>query len=234
MKVLLHGFTGGPSSWDRVVARLSSEPLRLTLPGHLGTAGDVGFDDVSQLVLQDAQAEAVELVGYSLGARVALVTALVNPERVRRLVLVGVNPGLREPSARDARRAADARWIELLRQEGLEAFVQRWRQLPLWDTQAALGPEILDSQHKLRMRHHPAGLADCLTHLGLSAMPDCWPRLSRLSMPVTLVVGALDAKFGRIAGQMAALVPRVEVVTVPECGHNVLLERPEAVAATLA
>jgi 2-succinyl-6-hydroxy-2,4-cyclohexadiene-1-carboxylate synthase len=64
-------------------------------------------------------------------------------------------------------------------------------------------------------------------------MPDCWSQLSRLSMPVTLVVGDQDSKFTRIAQEMAPLIPDVEVVTVPGCGHNVPLEKPEAVASLL-
>jgi pimeloyl-ACP methyl ester carboxylesterase len=52
-------------------------------------------------------------------------------------------------------------------------------------------------------------------------------------MPVTLVVGERDSKFGAIAVEMARRMPEAEVVVAPGAGHAVHLEAPEAIARVL-
>jgi pimeloyl-ACP methyl ester carboxylesterase len=54
-----------------------------------------------------------------------------------------------------------------------------------------------------------------------------------LSIPVTLIVGARDAKFRAIAERMASALPDAKVHVVADAGHAVQLEAPEAVAALL-
>jgi pimeloyl-ACP methyl ester carboxylesterase len=60
-----------------------------------------------------------------------------------------------------------------------------------------------------------------------------WDRLGAVGMPVALVVGERDEKFGAIAAEMAAALPDAQVVVVPGAGHAVHLEAPGAVAATI-
>ena len=50
--------------------------------------------------------------------------------------------------------------------------------------------------HAQRLRCTPAGLAAALRGLGTGALPPLWERLGELRMPVTLIVGARDHKFG--------------------------------------
>jgi pimeloyl-ACP methyl ester carboxylesterase len=46
---------------------------------------------------------------------------------------------------------------------------------------------------------------------------------------VTLVVGAEDQKFQKLAREMHALATHFSVVVAPGCGHNVVLEAPDFV-----
>ncbi|HZI39489.1 MAG TPA: alpha/beta fold hydrolase, partial [Acidimicrobiia bacterium] len=74
--VLLHGFTQGPGSWDRVAAGLvgSYEIVRVTLPGH-GPAGsasaqarmpfEVAAGSVADAVAEVAGPEPATWMGYS-------------------------------------------------------------------------------------------------------------------------------------------------------------------------
>jgi 2-succinyl-6-hydroxy-2,4-cyclohexadiene-1-carboxylate synthase len=89
------------------------------------------------------------------------------------------------------------------------------------------------AQQAVRRRHSSQGLAQSLRVLGLAQMPDYGPALPALDLPVRLVVGALDEKFGLLAARAAARLPRAEVVRVPGVGHNVLLEAPDALCALL-
>jgi pimeloyl-ACP methyl ester carboxylesterase len=64
-------------------------------------------------------------------------------------------------------------------------------------------------------------------------MPPLWGRLPELAIPVTLVVGERDEKFGAIAERMAAAIPDCRLEVVAGAGHAAQLERPEAVAAAI-
>jgi pimeloyl-ACP methyl ester carboxylesterase len=64
-------------------------------------------------------------------------------------------------------------------------------------------------------------------------MPDYWEALERIAVPVDLVVGEQDDKFRPIAQRMLSRLPRARLHVVAGCGHNVVLERPDALAALL-
>jgi 2-succinyl-6-hydroxy-2,4-cyclohexadiene-1-carboxylate synthase len=238
----LHGFTGSPASWRRVCDR-GGERLRgavhLALYGHsrsLPPGTITSFDDEADRVARElahCSDEAVILAGYSLGARIALVTALRHPRRVARLVLVSGRPGLRSTKERAERRAADEGWIRLLKGAGLEAFVDQWEALPLWNTQQTLPIELAAAQRRERLGHDPAALAAALATLGLAEMPDCWPRLAELTIPVDLVVGELDETFTAIAEEMLGILPHASLQRVAGSGHNPLLEHPAEMAGIL-
>ena len=95
--LMLHGFAGSPRSWDAVLAdaQLGRRPVTPHLPGH-GDAPTIagGFDAVVDHLAAALDPEPHGVVGYSLGARLALGLAVRHPRRVERLLLVGVNPGL--------------------------------------------------------------------------------------------------------------------------------------------
>lgn len=234
MTLLLHGFTGAPASWDAVRAR-GIEGHALALPGH-GAPVDVeaGFSGGVRYVAEAiARAGAPQdLAGYSLGARLALGVAVERPELVRRLTLVGVNFGI-DDAERPARRAWEAGIARLLREEGLEAFLAEWSKLPLFATQGRLDPSTTAAQARIRERHDPGALADALEAFALSGMPDYRPALSRLPMPVHLVVGGEDEKFRRLAEAALPALRDGRCTLVDDTGHNVVLERPDVVADAL-
>jgi pimeloyl-ACP methyl ester carboxylesterase len=78
------------------------------------------------------------------------------------------------------------------------------------------------------------GLARALTVFGLGVMPNYRPRLCQIELPVRLVVGELDLKFAQLAENMLPLLPRACLVKMADAGHNLVLERPEAVAELMA
>ncbi|MFZ1993360.1 MAG: alpha/beta fold hydrolase, partial [Solirubrobacteraceae bacterium] len=95
--VLLHGFTNTGASWDQVVAALPERyrPLAPDLRGH-GTASELRPVSLAAVVgdISGLARGPVELVGYSMGGRIALHVALAPASRVRRLVLIGASPGI--------------------------------------------------------------------------------------------------------------------------------------------
>jgi 2-succinyl-6-hydroxy-2,4-cyclohexadiene-1-carboxylate synthase len=164
-----------------------------------------------------------------MGARLALALAVHAPQRVSSLVLIGGSPGLPDENQRRERRERDRIWCQMLLDEGIEVFARRWQEQPLWRSQARLPAEVQQTQQEIRLAHDPRQLALALQVLGLAEMPDLWPQLPGLAIPMTLVTGQLDRKFTAIADAMAAKMPAARHLEVADTGHNVVLERPDLI-----
>jgi 2-succinyl-6-hydroxy-2,4-cyclohexadiene-1-carboxylate synthase len=231
--VLLHGFTQTRQSWRRTAAALGGRYRALApdLPGH-GQAAErrpASFAACAAYVRALAD-EPVVLVGYSMGGRIALYTALALPGLVQRLVLVGASPGIADAAEREERRMADAALADRIETIGIEAFAQEWGAQELF---AGQDGRVAAAAHADRLRNTPHGLAAALRGLGTGVMPSLWDRLGELAMPVALVVGERDAKFRAIAGRMAPAIPDCRVDVVDGAGHAAQLEQPDVVAAAI-
>ena len=246
--VLLHGFTGRGSSWDRVLQALMGHSLpnpvdgwSPDLPGH-GSSSQVRPESFEATV--DRISERIErrftkpitLVGYSLGARLALGVAVTRPSLLRRVVLISVQPGINLVHERRARANADAELADRIQRDGLESFITHWQSLPIFAAQDRLPTELLVQQTRNRLSNDPEGLAWAVRTLSPGLMPDYRPALKDWSgCSMTLVTGALDEKFTDMNRELASRSPgTVEHRVLADVGHNPVLEAPEKVAALVA
>jgi 2-succinyl-6-hydroxy-2,4-cyclohexadiene-1-carboxylate synthase len=232
--LLLHGFLGTPGAWDAVLAALPRHgPVWCPwLPGH-GPAppGPPTWDEAAQALADSLPAGAV-LAGYSLGGRLALAAALRRPGRVRATHLVGGHVGLADDSERAERIALDAGRAAALRSGDLPAFVAAWEALPLFASQRALPEALASKQRAGRTAHDPQALAWSFDVAGLARMPDLRPAVAAARQPLRFLTGALDLRFSALAASLAR-PPWVTHRSVAGAGHNLLLEAPAAVAASL-
>ncbi len=236
--VLLHGFTGSSQNWRPLLPTLIGkfQVITLDIVGHGRTAsppneGRYHLNKVAAdliAVLDHLHIEQAHLMGYSMGGRLALFTAVHYPQRLHTLILESASPGLAVESERQERVRRDRELADWLEVQGITAFVDRWEQLPLWASQRQLPPETRQTLRQQRLQNNPVGLANSLRGMGTGAQPSLWPDLARLPMPVVLIAGELDEKFVHINRQMAGHIPTVHLNIVPGAGHAVHLERPSA------
>ena len=242
--LLLHGFTGGATTF----AHLGLDAVTPELPGHgaalPATSWEAALDGLERLL----EPAPVILGGYSMGARLALALALRRPDRIARLVLASGAGGIEDDAQRARRRAQDEELARFVEQRGVAAFVERWEQneivsLKSFDREAVSSETVPDEKVSLkrfhlerlreqRLRHRPQGLASALRHLGQGAQPSYWADLPRLTMPVVLLAGALDAKYTALATRMHRALPGSDL-RVLDCGHVIHIERPEAFTGAL-
>lgn len=241
--VLLHGFTGDASTMSCLADRFADDHLVVTpdLIGHGGSTGPDESHTVDAMATQVLAALAAldvpapyDIVGYSMGGRVALTMACGFPEQVASLSLIGASAGLATPEERAERVAADEALAASILADGLESFVDRWMANPLFSTQARLGDAFLADARAQRLRGRPEGLARSLRGAGTGSMRPLHDRLHRCAMPVALVVGADDPKFRAIAEELSASLPDALITTVADAGHAAHLEQPDAVATAIA
>jgi len=165
------------------------------------------------------------LLGYSMGARLALHYALRRPDTLQGLILVSGTAGLEMESERTTRRAWDHEQAESLEEMGAPAFMTQWEQQPLLST-AARGIPRATYDHMMNRRREARSdaLARSFRAFGTGTMPSAWEGLSLLPVPTLLVVGEKDPGYCRLAERMRNLIPQADLVTIPGAGHRPHLE----------
>lgn len=241
MALFLHGFMGSSQDWREVTSVLSgrSRCLTVDLPGH----GDsVGLPPGAYTIrgaartllglLDELDVERPAVVGYSMGARLALYLALRHPERCAGLFVESASPGLEEAAQRRARREADEERASILEMGDLEGFLVSWYRQPLFAS-LARREGMVEALIDIRRRNDPSELARSLRGMGTGSQPSLWGELAGLRIPTLAVSGGMDERYAGIASRMANSSPRVRAAVVPGAGHNVRLEAPEAYLALL-
>jgi 2-succinyl-6-hydroxy-2,4-cyclohexadiene-1-carboxylate synthase len=240
--VLLHGFAQSPASWNEVACDLKQAGYAVLTP-PIGCASEAyapvdlpaaTLDALaSELldVLDDAGIDRVDLVGYSMGGRVALTFALAHPERLSSLVLESAGVGLRGEAERAAAAARDAVLAERLRTERIEAFVDYWEELPIFATQKELPPEQRARVRAERCACDPHGLALLVEAAGQHTMPDLRPRLCEITVPMLYLAGQRDVRYRMLSEELETTYG----VTVQrfDTGHDIHLEDHAAFVAAL-
>lgn len=234
--LLLHGFMGSHADFGQVTAGLPGQVLTVDLLGHgQTTASHDPWDyDMAQqaadlaAILAQLEINHINLVGYSMGGRLALGFALNYPELVGKLFLESSTAGIADNHQRQQRVEKDELQARQLEREPFTKFIDHWEKLPLFASQRQLPEEQQAAIRAQRLAQDPLALAASLRGMGTGAMPNFWDRLGGLTCPTTLIAGELDQKFQRITAKMADLIPNVKRVVVTGAGHNVHQERPAA------
>ncbi|KAG6548096.1 hypothetical protein Mapa_010376 [Marchantia paleacea] len=227
--LFLHGFLGNGEDWLPVMDALSltSRCISVDLPGHGHTAVETSistplqsstkpendFSDAdgawSVQGLASALSELVQrlgedhviLVGYSMGARIALHMALNNSQRVSAAVVVSGSPGLHSSAARELRAADDDALAASLCEGGIHSFVDRWYSQPMWKSLRAHPDFELIKRSRVE-NQDVHSLAKSLSSFSTGRQRSLWGDLSNGEVPLLFVVGQEDAKFVDVAYQM--------------------------------
>jgi 2-succinyl-6-hydroxy-2,4-cyclohexadiene-1-carboxylate synthase len=234
--ILLHGFTGSSQNWYSLLPTLTPhfQVLTLDILGHGRSASpsdptryhmaQVATDIVA--LLDQLADQPVHLLGYSMGGRLALYLAVHYPERFASLVLESASPGLKTEVEREERHQRDSALANRIERDGMEAFVDFWEALSLWDSQKQLSPEIRANLHQQRLQNNASGLANSLRGMGTGVQPSLWESLTDLHLPTLVITGELDKKFMGIAQEMMPLLPQANHIAVYGAGHTIHLEKP--------
>ncbi|MFH9583695.1 alpha/beta fold hydrolase [Streptomyces luteogriseus] len=228
-RVYVHGLGATSPAYFAAVAvdpRLSGRrSLLLDLLGHGISDRPTHFDytleshaDALADALTAAGVSAAELIAHSMGGSVAIVLAARHPHLVSRLVLIDANldPVPRVAGSSGSSGIAAYSEEEFVTGGGWEEVRDRvgphW-----WSTMRLAGREAL---------HRSA------FHLTRGTTPTMRELLLELRIPRTFLLPASD---GPLPGAGALTEAGVSVVAIPDCGHNIMLDNPEAfVRATAA
>ncbi|KAJ1442201.1 Mandelate racemase/muconate lactonizing enzyme, C-terminal [Sesbania bispinosa] len=145
--VFLHGFLGTGEDWITIMKTFSGSArcISVDLPGHgksilhgvkgAGEEPQLSLEiiaDILHKLIHDIAPTKVTLVGYSLGARVALYMALRFSSKTKGAVLISASPGLKDKLSRKLRAAKDDSRARSIVAHGLQLFLSSWYAGELW------------------------------------------------------------------------------------------------------
>ena len=231
--VFVHGWTLDLEMWDPQAAEFSRtmRVIRYDRRGHGlsgGTPGHAQDPRDLEALLDHLQLPRATVVGMSQGARTALTFAIDRPERVAGLVLDGP-PDFRGGKDRDEQLPV-ARFRELARSAGLDAFRAAWRDDPLMQLHSG-DRAATELVARALSRYQGLDLLDP----ALSAAATVDERaIAGLAMPVMIIVGERDTESRKTAaGWLRSLLPRSEWASIEHAGHLPNLDQPRAYGEAL-
>ena len=231
--VLVHGAGMDHTVWalqGRHLAFHGWNACAVDLPGH-GRARDLPIlttiEDLADALVAALPVQApVHLVGHSMGALTALAAAARHPDRVAALCLLGaatrmpVHPELLALAA-----AHDPKAVEL---------ICDWAHGPrgLAGGNPSPGGWLQGTARALLSRGDPAALsADLAACNAYAAGPE---HAAAVRCPTLVVIGAQDRMTPPKAGlALAAAIAGARSVTIPGCGHMLMVEAPGETLAAL-
>jgi 2-succinyl-6-hydroxy-2,4-cyclohexadiene-1-carboxylate synthase len=223
MVLFVPGFMQRRDAW-RPVAELLPERYPSTLLDHREHSFEGRLEEIA------GAGEGSVLVGYSLGGRLALRTALRTPERYAGLVTIGATAGIDDPRERADRAAADEKLASWMDRSPIEDIVGVWERQPLFADQSE---SLIDAQRPGRLSHDPRELASLLRTAGQGALEPVWDDLPGLDLGLLAIAGSRDERYSEAGRRIAELVPCGRFERVEGAGHAPQLQRPEAVARVL-
>ncbi|PPQ28044.1 alpha/beta fold hydrolase [Rhodopila globiformis] len=230
--VLLHGGHQSAHSWDLVSLHLAQRyrVLALDQRGHGDSewARDVTYSNHEMSLDAEAFIQAMGLVrpvlvGHSMGGRNTMLLMRRNAMPLRGAVIVDVGPELS-----DKGRAAIAGFVQVNQEfDDLEDFVRNVRRYDPYRSRAHIERTV---KYNMLQRADGKYISKCDSNprrLGIVRASGPQENITLqdaagFGLPVLLVRGANSSILAADAAErFAAALPRGQLVTVPDCGHNV-------------
>ena len=233
--IFIHGAGLDHTVWtlfNRYHARNKFNSIAVDLPGHRRSGGNPrpSIEASARWLLEFIHSLGIEkaaLVGHSMGALVALETAYQAQPTISRLALLGAAiPMTVADPLLNAARANDHSAVDMIMLYS-HAYISQLGGNPV------AGIHILNSNMRLLERNLEnvlyADLRACHEYNnGLAAARN-------ISVPVTLILGEEDRMTPPAqAADLINALAQVQVEILPDCGHMMLSEQPEAVHRVLA
>lgn len=221
--VLLPGLACDAGLWRDQLGALQSRHAPRVADVH---ARAPSLPEMAALLLAEHPGELL-LIGASMGGRIALEAAHQAPQRVRGIALLGSTARADTEELRALRREAVAQFESGRGEDLLEANVWFVFHRSAWDDDA-----LLDRYRAMLRR---AGFAQLVRqNRAMMAAHDFRPRLPEIRCPTLVVCGENDGVTPpECSRELAQAIPGARLALLPDCGHMLTMERPEAVNALL-
>ncbi len=232
--IFIHGLTGSARTYRSIVPAFpdrtriafdleghARSPMSNQIPTIFSLAQDVE-DILESLGLKEKR---VDVVAHSAGTIIALQFALMYPQHIRKLVLMG---SAAQPITEDVRVVVKGRG-EMLREKGLGDIVPFMLSVGLGE-RAKADPEIVKMVKEEMLDQDSEGVArivDAVADFRWEKNEEEW------SVDTVVITGEEDKVSDIQAGEQVAKATKAKFWTMPAVGHLLTYEDPESVAILL-
>jgi pimeloyl-ACP methyl ester carboxylesterase len=228
--VFVHGAANDHSVWalqSRYFAHHGRNVVALDLPVH-GRSEGVALSSVASIadwlvaVLDVLEVETAALVGHSLGSLAVLEASARHPNRVQRIALLG--PSVPMPVSEVL--------FEAARRDDHAAFemINGWSFSPADQLGGNRMPGVwmTGSSMRLMERSRPGVLHVDL--VACNSYADGLTAAGKVRCPALVIIGQRDQMtLPKNARALITALTDKQVVTIPDCGHSLMTEAPDAV-----
>jgi esterase len=230
--LILHGLFGSARNWASIAQRLAASHRVLALDarnhGASPWAETMSYAEMVEdtaSVVRSRDLAPSDVIGHSMGGKIAMLYALTRPREIGRLIVVDVAPVGYPPVL-----AGYARAMRTLDLAGLTRRAE---------ANARLAPAIADSEDRaFLLQNLVIDEAGAHWRLNLPVIEDAMPEISGFPElpadlsydgPTLFVAGERSSYVGREhRPAIERLFPQAQILRVKDAGHWVHAERPEA------
>ncbi len=220
--VMLHGWAMHTGVWRTFAQALAenSQVVCLDLPGH-GLSDNIEPYTLESLVDEIAKElpeQTCTLVGWSLGGNIALRLAEKYPQRIKSLVLLASNPAfLKTESWPGVEHQVLDEFTTNLQKDSAQTLLR------FMSLQVKGRPDAKSSIKKIKMAMQECDLPTpevLLSALGILQATDQRTALSRLNLPVMMILGEQDTLMPVLVGEHCKVIqPRLDLKIITDAGH---------------
>lgn len=234
MKALwfLHGNLQQPQVWQPFTSYLNSQHLELqtTTVSLWETVADSSWSWAWAFCdrVRNHPTPVVEnyIVGYSLGGRLAMHTLLTAPELWSGAIVISAAPGIAEQYQKEQQIRCDRTWANRFLTDPWYDLLAEWDALPVFCGRPCMLKRSESDFDRQKIAHafeaYSKGYMEHLT-----------PRLQTLTVPITYITGLEDQRYCELGQTLSAQCPHLTHIEVPEAGHRVPWEQPDAFLSIL-
>jgi pimeloyl-ACP methyl ester carboxylesterase len=243
--IFVHEFAGDCRSWESQVRHFARRYRCITYNARGWTPSEVPQDvaaysqararDDIKCVLDHLKIDKAHVVGLSMGGFATLHFGLSYPDRARSLVVAGAGYGA-EKDQRERFRNEAVVIANKLEKEGMAAFAEAYAYGPTRVQFENKDPRGFAEFKRQLAEHSAKGAAN--TQLGVQrerpSIFDLEPQLKTLKVPTLILNGDEDWPCLLPGVFMKRMIPSAALQLIPNSGHTINIEEPEAFNAALA
>ncbi|RKQ31348.1 alpha/beta fold hydrolase [Oceanobacillus halophilus] len=235
--VLIHGFVSSTYTFNRIIPLLENHfsIIALDLPGfgrsEKSTKFVYSYENYAKLVakcMNYFQLDDASIIGHSMGGQIALYTARLVPDKIKKLVLLGCSGYLKSANRLLIYTSYLPLFNTFVKRSVNNKSVKDSLRNVFYNHSYITDDHVKEFERPLKDKNFPKSLIRLLRHREGDLPTE---ELRKIHTPTLLIWGEDDTVVPLEVGQrLSEDLPNAELITYKETGHLVSEERPNEIS----